>query len=339
MSVMIMGVHLEEPTSPATDRWSGTVTSPVKSQWTDEDLDAFVRQLSNPQHQVTKIGSSSHQHQPQLDSPRKCSLDLCRELKDRDRVRAPLARSETDTSVTLGELASPTFEKGGSFGKIFSTDSSKDGGSASGKSGSGGGGLISGLSGLRLIKNKKLVRSSHANAKKSATQKSREDVTSPSPPSTRLHGAAAAADGQNESEARDVTSAGSVTFTCSSSPEGSDGEGGSAERRVHDSSKDYNTNGSACAAGKDAGKKRRFRKMLSRPLNRSQSAGCAKDVPAHALFMEQQRMKSKDAESVSDRKNRASEGDIRHVRPQNDEEDEIVDDEDSGTANSNSNSN
>ncbi|XP_059153591.1 regulator of G-protein signaling 3-like isoform X1 [Physella acuta] len=46
------GVHLDEPTSPATDRWSGHVSSPVKSQWTDEDLEAFVKQLSNPQHQM-----------------------------------------------------------------------------------------------------------------------------------------------------------------------------------------------------------------------------------------------------------------------------------------------
>ncbi|KAK3088040.1 hypothetical protein FSP39_013838 [Pinctada imbricata] len=33
-------------------------------------------------------------------------------------------------------------------------------------------------------------------------------------------------------------------------------------------------------------KRRRFRRMITRPLRRSHSAGCEKDIPAHALFMQ-----------------------------------------------------
>lgn len=292
MSVMIMGVHLDEPTSPATDRWSGHVTSPVKAQWTDEDLDAFVRQLSNPQHQVTKVAPRG---QPEHASPRKCSLDLCHELKDRDRVRAPLARSETDASVSFGELDCPPSERSVGGAKGGSDDVSK------------GGGLISGLSGLRLIKNKKLARTSHA-AKRYAAQKPKDDhAPSHGHSDTDIIAAGGAS-------SRDST--GSVTFSCSSSPDGSDGEAAAVEMRTAE----------PVANGKEGGKKRRFRKMLSRPLNRSHSAGCAKDVPAHALFLEQQQKKSKEAESIAARKARASEGDIRHVRKGDDDEDDLDDD-------------
>lgn len=244
---VLQGVHLDEPTSPASDRWPGHVSSPVKSQWTDEELEAFVKQLSNPQHQVTKVEPAS---------PRKCSLDLCHELKDRTRARAPLARSETDTSVSFGDLDPPVIEKG-RLGK--SDDVSR------------GGGLISGLSGLRLIKNKKLARTSHA-AKRYAAQKTREEP---------VEGGAT----ENMAAPR-AASTGTVTFSCGSSPEGSDVEVSVVTRPV-----EHVANGTT----KEGGKKRRFRKILSRPLNRSQSAGCAKDVPAHALFVEQHRSK----ESVS----------------------------------------
>ncbi|CAL1533601.1 unnamed protein product [Lymnaea stagnalis] len=295
-----LGVHLDEPTSPATDRWSGHVTSPVKAQWTDEDLDAFVRQLSNPQHQVTKVATPRGQSEHA--SPRKCSLDLCHELKDRDRVRAPLARSETDASVSFGDLDCPPLER--------------TGGSKSGDDLSRGGGLISGLSGLRLIKNKKLARTSHA-AKRYAAQKPKDDHA----PSHGHSDTDIVAVGGASS--RDST--GSVTFSCSSSPEGSDGEAATAaEMRTADPV----SNGTS----KDGGKKRRFRKMLSRPLNRSHSAGCAKDVPAHALFLEQQEKKSKEAESIAARKARASEGDIRHVRKDDDDDEDLDDASTSATA-------
>ncbi|XP_055898525.1 regulator of G-protein signaling 3-like isoform X2 [Biomphalaria glabrata] len=276
-----MGVHLDEPTSPASDRWSGHLTSPVKTQWTDEELDAFVRQLSNPQHHVTKIAAMP-QAEASTSSPRKCSLDLCHELKDRGRVRAPLARSETDTSVSFGDLDIPVSERG--MASNVEEDGSK----------SGGRGIISGLSGLRLIKNKKLARSSHA-AKRYTAHKSKDDQVDP--------------DSLGDPSPRDKA-LGSVTFSCSS-PEGSDGEL-AAEMRTSEQL----SNG----ANKDGGKKRRFRKMLSRPLNRSQSAGCAKDVPAHALFLENQQKKSKDTETLAARKSRASEGDIRRLDDADDNE-------------------
>ncbi|BFZ20207.1 hypothetical protein BsWGS_23245 [Bradybaena similaris] len=284
--MLLHGVHLDEPTSPASDRWSGHVTSPVRSQWTEEELDAFVQQLSNPQHYVSKTGAHDRAGGPS--SMRKGSLDMCQNLKDKERVRAPLARSETDTSVCFGELSSPL---------------ERNQPSRSGEDVSKEGGLIAGISGLRLIKNKKLARSSHANAKRYIAQKTRDDHASASSYSLQH------VDDEGMSEAaapiRDAAAAGAVSFTCSSSPDGSDGEA-NGERRLSEQA----ANGSS----KDTGKKRRFRKMLTRPLNRSQSAGCAKDVPAHALFLEQQRKKSKEAELMAARKARASEGDIRHAR-------------------------
>ncbi|CAG5128029.1 unnamed protein product, partial [Candidula unifasciata] len=272
------GVHLDEPTSPAANRWSGHVTSPVRSQWTEEELDAFVQQLSNPQHYASKTGARDRAG---ASSARKGSLDMCQELKGRDRVRAPLARSETDTSVCLGDFES-SLERGQS--------------SRSGDDLSKEGGLIAGISGLRLIKNKKLARSSHANAKRYIAQKARDEPSSAASASSLQE-----VDDQGMSEAAApvreaaASASGTVTFSCSSSPDGSDGEI-NGERRLSDQA----SNGTS----KDTGKKRRFRKMLTRPLNRSQSAGCAKDVPAHALFLEQQRQKSKEAEL----------GDIRHAR-------------------------
>ncbi|XP_025111776.1 uncharacterized protein LOC112574751 isoform X3 [Pomacea canaliculata] len=70
-------------------------------------------------------------------------------------------------------------------------------------------------------------------------------------------------------------SATAVAFSCDSTPDGSDNDAseeiaavkGEGDRREKES------------------RKGRFRKMFSRPLGRSQSAGCAKDVPAHALFL------------------------------------------------------
>ena len=282
-------------------RWSSHVGGSVKPKWTDEDLDAFVRQLSNPQHHMTKLGPikagggarggtarhSAHE-QSGLDSPRKDSFELCHELEGVNRVRAPLARSETDTSVALScerhhhrqKDVIPNLSRSG---EDMSRSPSADGTSTSANnSGSSGGGLISGLSGLRLIKNKKLARSSHANAKRSAAaaagQKSKDDLSGSQSPT-----------GAPENSPV-------VTFSCNgSSPESSDVEASTTTTAP------MATDQSA-GSGKEgalASKKRRFRKMLSRPLNRSQSAGCAKDVPAHALFLEKQQKKSKDDDSVS----------------------------------------
>ncbi|XP_041369241.1 uncharacterized protein LOC121383341 isoform X2 [Gigantopelta aegis] len=76
-----------------------------------------------------------------------------------------------------------------------------------------------------------------------------------------------------------------VTFTCDSTPEGSDSEPSSPQPVQ------------GCTTPKKDSKKRRFRKMLSRPLRRSHSAGCAKDIPTHALFVEQQQQHKEKEES------------------------------------------
>ncbi|GFS14544.1 regulator of G-protein signaling [Elysia marginata] len=339
--VRIVGVHLEEPSPSLSDhRWSSHVGGAVKAKWTDEDLDAFVLQLSNPQHHVTKLGpikaaagggggTGRHSaHVPSLDSPRKDSFELCHELQGVDRVRAPLARSETDTSVALSceRHKDMTYNLSRSGEDVSRSLGGEGGGSKSatttGNSG-GSGGLISGLSGLRLIKNKKLARSSHANAKRSAAaaaalHKSKDDVTG------------------SQSSSGETGSGHVVTFSCNgSSPESSDVEASTSATAPI--APDQSTSG---ASGKEVGaavtsKKRRFRKMLSRPLHRSQSAGCSKDVAAHALFLEKQQKKSKD-DSMTARKARASEGDIRHTRL---DSDEIEDDDDTTTSVASSNTN
>ena len=87
-----------------------------------------------------------------------------------------------------------------------------------------------------------------------------------------------------------------VSFDCDSTPDMSDNEASAEssaaalattlttmkERKKGDKEGDKDKE----KEGKE-GKKRRFgKKMLPRPLRRSQSAGCAKDVPAHALFLQ-----------------------------------------------------
>ncbi|GFN82810.1 hypothetical protein PoB_000931600 [Plakobranchus ocellatus] len=336
-----MGVHLEEPSSSVSDhRWSGHVGGSLKPKWTDEDLDAFVRQLSNPQHHVTKLTPVKAASNPArrsvdvqhlrscrgLDSPsgpRKDSFELCHDLQEVDRVRAPLARSETDTSVALAcerthQGLVPILSRSGE--DVSSTSGLQAGSGEGGSRHSGSGGIISGLSGLRLIKNKKLARSSHANAKRSAAaaalqaqQKAKDDI----------------AKGQNPDGSQ------AVTFSCNgSSPESSDAEASVSATAA--AALDQ------AATGKDGAitsKKRRFRKILSRPLNRSQSAGCAKDVPAHALFLEKQHKKHQE-EDLAMRKARASEGDIRHTRLDSDEieEDDDTTTSTSSTVNTNGNS-
>uniref|UniRef100_A0A0B7AY01 RGS domain-containing protein n=1 Tax=Arion vulgaris TaxID=1028688 RepID=A0A0B7AY01_9EUPU len=278
------GVHLEEPASPVTDRWPRHAKSPVRNQWTEEELDAFVRQLSNPQHQIPKI---TPRDQNDSSIGRQFSLDLRHEGNDRRRVYAPLVRSETETGVDRTEFETPFLEKS-KLDRNSSEDSKAEG-------------LISGLSGLQLIRNKRLARSSHANTKRDLLQKSRELHEASS--SDLIH------EDDNEEVDAITTTRDTLEVTpplpCSSSPDGSDIEVTSDMKIVEQASSE---------SSKDVGKKRRFRKMLSRPLNRSQSAGCAKDVPAHAQFLGQQRKKQKDVEIVVSRKPRGSEGDIHNVR-------------------------
>lgn len=68
-----------------------------------------------------------------------------------------------------------------------------------------------------------------------------------------------------------------VTFTCESSPEISD-----EDNHAHTQTTE-NKNSSRKAK---ESKKSRFRKMITRPLRRSCSAGNPKDVPAYALFLQ-----------------------------------------------------
>lgn len=89
-------------------------------------------------------------------------------------------------------------------------------------------------------------------------------------------------------------------FTCDSTPEDSDQE--SALTPGGKSSTQYGQK----LAKKDRdsqavkeSKKRRFRRMITRPLRRSQSAGCEQDVPAHALFLQRTEEGSPEKDTVS----------------------------------------
>ena len=81
-----------------------------------------------------------------------------------------------------------------------------------------------------------------------------------------------------------------VTFTCDSSPETSD---------LDLSSERTSTDSKCMSKKKDKeSKKRRFKKMITRPLRRSKSAGCANDIPAHALFVGSDKDKKQDTVSL-----------------------------------------
>lgn len=82
-----------------------------------------------------------------------------------------------------------------------------------------------------------------------------------------------------------------LSFNCDSTPEMTDNEGSEENSAPKDSSE-------TSSKKEKEPKKRRFRKMLPRPLHRSQSAGCTKDVPAHALFL-QHRLGDKGIDTVS----------------------------------------
>lgn len=79
---------------------------------------------------------------------------------------------------------------------------------------------------------------------------------------------------------------GKVTFSCDSSPETSDLDL-TSERTSTDSK-------SSCTKKDKESKKRRFKRMITRPLRRSKSAGCAHDIPAHALFVGSDNDKKRD---------------------------------------------
>lgn len=235
---------LDESPSPAAENWSGHVGQLATREWTEDDLDEFVRQLSNPQ--LTKRTPG--------------------EVKDPGRVRGVLTRAATEASSQAHDLDA-SFLDGEKASRIGDDDSKSSG-------------LISGLSGLRLIKNRKMARTSQAHAKRTAMLKSRHNHHTVS---SLLFPDDDDIDEATSSSGGDGPHVG-APHSCGSSPEGSDGEAGEAATAV-DVSKDV--------------KKGRFRKMLTRPLNRSQSAGCAKDVPAHARFLQKQQTTTKEAEWVS----------------------------------------
>ncbi|XP_063423158.1 uncharacterized protein LOC134707377 isoform X2 [Mytilus trossulus] len=69
-----------------------------------------------------------------------------------------------------------------------------------------------------------------------------------------------------------------VTFTCDTSPETSDFD-------LHSDTKSVDSKQSYTKKDKES-KRRRFKRMITRPLRRSHSAGCTNDIPAHALFVD-----------------------------------------------------
>lgn len=281
------GVHQEPTTTTVNNRWSSQLTSSIQKQWTEEDLEDFVRQLSNPQHHVSKVPQSHQTASTSSSSPRKSSLDSqeTSHQKSHRPARAPLSRSETDTSAIIHSQPSSS----------SSTTTTTE------KSESSRGSLISGLSGLRLIKNKKLTRSSHATAKKCVAQKSKEDSHhSGASSSSSTSGCVSPTCLSVDLDYTDPSSPNAVFSGGPSSPEESEVDDGSSRKNGGSGTvAQGSTSVTSSTSKQEGGKKRRFRKMLSRPLKRSQSAGCAKDVPSNSFFLDtHSRRKCKDAESV-----------------------------------------
>lgn len=72
-----------------------------------------------------------------------------------------------------------------------------------------------------------------------------------------------------------------VVFSCDSSPETSDIDI-NGDKRL--------TESKSVSTKKDKeSKKKRFKRMITRPLRRSHSAGCEEDIPVHALFLDSDR--------------------------------------------------
>ncbi|KAL5012658.1 hypothetical protein ScPMuIL_011209 [Solemya velum] len=82
-----------------------------------------------------------------------------------------------------------------------------------------------------------------------------------------------------------------VVFDCDSTPENSDENSHKSPDREM---LQFHTK-----KEKDS-KRRRFRRMITRPLRRSHSAGCEKDIPAHALFL-QYNAKDRNMDSMESR--------------------------------------
>lgn len=81
-----------------------------------------------------------------------------------------------------------------------------------------------------------------------------------------------------------------VVFNCDSSPETSDLDI-NADKRL--------TESKSVSTKKDKeSKKRRFKRMMTRPLRRSHSAGYEEDVPVHALFLDSDRHERTDTVST-----------------------------------------
>lgn len=97
--------------------------------------------------------------------------------------------------------------------------------------------------------------------------------------------------GENACQNRSPTQESSkVVFNCDSTPENSDEN--SCSKSPEREMMQFHIK-----KEKDS-KRRRFRRMITRPLRRSHSAGCEKDIPAHALFL-QYNAKERNLDSVS----------------------------------------
>jgi hypothetical protein len=80
-----------------------------------------------------------------------------------------------------------------------------------------------------------------------------------------------------------------AVFTCDSSPETSDLDFNS-ETKLTEATTVYSK--------KDKeSRRRRFKRMITRPLRRSKSDCCDKDIPVHAMFIDSERRKDNDTVS------------------------------------------
>ncbi|KAK6195756.1 hypothetical protein SNE40_001115 [Patella caerulea] len=232
-----MGVHLEEPSSP------------LSQPWASEDLNDFMRQMTNPTKHRMSSDSSSGSVSPTsrvLRGSRKSSLELPEQFNEKCTVQHRYAsrssRSSTDSHSK--SLLSPDIEEQES--EIFYFEDKSDSSKDSSKNDQADDGICD---------------VTEFTIKMSSNEE--------------FH----------------------VTFTCESSQEGSDCE---AKSPVDTKSKKVKES-----------KKGRFRKMIPRPLRRSHSAGCAKDIPSHALFLQYdekntESMESRRSKSISDQEQPSS---------------------------------
>ncbi|XP_046576232.1 LOW QUALITY PROTEIN: uncharacterized protein LOC124284213 [Haliotis rubra] len=211
-------------------------SSPLQQQWSTSDLDEFVRQLTNPKHHISKVSSASPMS-PTSTSP-SCATSPRQSSVDRPQTSDICTDFQAKCTVRRACVT-----RGKSDDVTTSQSRFKLGRLRRTRQRSSEGDSV------------ETVEASNSSVGDDGIYDVSESIPLKSPPYHVEH---------------------HVTFTCDTSPDGSD-----TEHTTHKPQEEV----TPC---KKDSKRRRFRKMLTRPLRRSHSAGCAKDIPAHALFLQHQ---------------------------------------------------